>query len=68
MSVLAIANLLRDGIVQKWFSSDARVQATELLLQERPAGRVGAKPQKKGRTRPAKRNARVPAMTDLQTK
>ena len=27
--------------MQKWFRMDARVQATELLLQERPAGRSG---------------------------
>jgi cyclic beta-1,2-glucan synthetase len=47
MGLLAIANFLRDGIVQQWFNRDARVQATELLLQERPAGRVAAKPQKK---------------------
>ncbi len=55
MSLLAIANLLNGGIVQKWFRMDARVQATELLLQERPAGRVAAKPQKK---RTAKTQAR----------
>jgi prophage tail gpP-like protein len=33
--------------VQQWFRRDARVQATELLLQERPAGQVAAKPKKK---------------------
>jgi hypothetical protein len=49
MSLLAITNFLRDGVVQKWFRVDARIQATELLLQERPAGRVAAKPQKKKR-------------------
>ncbi len=49
MSLLAIANFLQDSVVQKWFWMDARVQATELLLQERPAGRVAAKPQKKKR-------------------
>ena len=36
MSLLAIANFLNDGIVQTWFHSHPRVQATELLLQERP--------------------------------
>jgi hypothetical protein len=55
MSLLAIANFLKNGIVQEWFSRDARVQATELLLQERPAGRIAAKPQKKRRGKPAKR-------------
>jgi len=36
MSLLAIANFLRDGIVQEWFHSHPRVQATELLLHEKP--------------------------------
>ena len=36
MSLLAIANFLADGIVQEWFHSHPRVQATELLLQEKP--------------------------------
>jgi cyclic beta-1,2-glucan synthetase len=36
MSLLAMANFLRQGVVRNWFHSDARVQATELLLQERP--------------------------------
>jgi cyclic beta-1,2-glucan synthetase len=36
MSLLAIANLLHSDIVRKWFHHDPRVQATELLLQERP--------------------------------
>jgi len=36
MSLLALANVLGDNIVQRWFHSDRRVQATELLLQERP--------------------------------
>ncbi len=36
MSLLAIANFLRHGVVRNWFHADARVQATELLLQERP--------------------------------
>jgi hypothetical protein len=58
MSLLAIANFLQDSVVQKWFWMDARVQATELLLQERPAGRVATKPQKKKRT--AKNGSRRP--------
>jgi hypothetical protein len=36
MSLLAIANFLHDDIVQNWFHSHPRVQATELLLQEKP--------------------------------
>jgi cyclic beta-1,2-glucan synthetase len=36
MSLLALANFLFDGIVQTWFHSHPRVQATELLLHERP--------------------------------
>ena len=37
MTLLAIANFLTDGIVQDWFHSHPRVQATELLLDEKPA-------------------------------
>ena len=36
MSLLSIANFLHGGVVQRWFHSDPRVQATELLLQEKP--------------------------------
>ncbi len=36
MSLLAIANFLHDGVVQEWFHSHPRVQATELLLHEKP--------------------------------
>jgi hypothetical protein len=36
MSLLAITNFLRSDIFQQWFHQDARVQATDLLLQERP--------------------------------
>jgi hypothetical protein len=53
MGLLAIANLLRDEVVQQWFRRDARVLATELLLQERPSGQVARKPEKK--SAPAKR-------------
>ena len=47
MGLLAIANLLEHDVVQQWFRRDARVQATELLLQERPAGHVPPQPHKK---------------------
>jgi len=63
MSLLAIANFLKCGVVQKWFRTDARVQATELLLQERPAGRVGAKPPKKRTTKAAARKPRPVLVT-----
>ena len=36
MSLLAIANFLHQDVVQRWFHSHPRVQATELLLQEKP--------------------------------
>jgi hypothetical protein len=40
MTLLALANFLRDNIVQRWFHKDGRVQATELLLHEKPVGHV----------------------------
>jgi cyclic beta-1,2-glucan synthetase len=60
MSLLAIANFLRNDVVQQWFRRDARVQATELLLQERPAGPVAAKPQKSPNKKKAKRKPALP--------
>jgi cyclic beta-1,2-glucan synthetase len=35
MTILALANVLRDGVIRRWFHADPTVQATELLLQER---------------------------------
>ena len=40
MILLSIANFLHDGVVQNWFHSDPRVQATELLLHEKPVSHV----------------------------
>ncbi len=40
MSLLAIANFLDDNVVQKWFHAERRVQATELLLHEKPVSHV----------------------------
>jgi cyclic beta-1,2-glucan synthetase len=40
MSLLSIANLLCDNVGQRWFHADTRVQATELLLQEKPVVHV----------------------------
>jgi len=36
MTMLALANFLKQDVVQRWFHSHPRVQATELLLQEKP--------------------------------
>jgi hypothetical protein len=36
MSLAAICNLLGDGAFQRWFHADKLVQASELILQERP--------------------------------
>jgi hypothetical protein len=40
MSLLALANFLNDNVVQRWFHAERRVQATELLLQEKPVAHV----------------------------
>jgi cyclic beta-1,2-glucan glucanotransferase len=40
MSLLSMANFLFDNVVQRWFHSDRRVQATELLLHEKPVSHV----------------------------
>jgi cyclic beta-1,2-glucan synthetase len=36
MSLLAVTNLLRENVFQRWFHANARVRAAELLLHERP--------------------------------
>ncbi len=46
MSLLAIANFLKGHAAQNWFHRDARIQATELLLQERPVRHVPTPPRK----------------------
>jgi cyclic beta-1,2-glucan synthetase len=56
MSLLSIANFLKGGMVQNWFHRDARVQATELLLQERPVGHVPAPPKNIRRSKATGRN------------
>jgi hypothetical protein len=40
MSLLAVLNLLRDNVVQRWFHSNPMVQATELLLHEMPVNKA----------------------------
>ncbi len=37
MTVVAIANALQDGVMRSRFHAEPMVQATELLLQERPS-------------------------------
>jgi len=36
MCLLALANLLKDNIIQQWFHGTPRVRAAELLLHEKP--------------------------------
>ena len=40
MALLAITNLLRENVVQKWFHENPIVQAAELLLHETPISRA----------------------------
>jgi hypothetical protein len=40
MSLLAVANLLHDNVVQRWFHENPLVQATELLLHEMPVSKA----------------------------
>jgi hypothetical protein len=40
MSLLSLANFLKHDVVQEWFHNERRVQATELLLQEKPVTHV----------------------------
>jgi cyclic beta-1,2-glucan glucanotransferase len=40
MTLLSIANLLFDNVVQRWFHCSPRVQATELLLHEKPVTHI----------------------------
>jgi hypothetical protein len=43
MTLLALTNFLKANIVQDWFHADRRVQATELLLQEKPVAHIRRK-------------------------
>ena len=40
MSLLSLTNFLHGAIVQSWFHADPRVQASELLLHEKPVAHV----------------------------
>jgi hypothetical protein len=50
MSLLSISNFLHQGVVQRWFHANPRVQATELLLQEKPVAYVRPPFEKYGAT------------------
>ena len=50
MSLLALGNFLSDNVVQKWFHSERRVQATELLLHEKPVAHVRRRDMPRRRT------------------
>ena len=43
MTLLSLANFLHGGVVQRWFHADPRVQASELLLHEKPVAHVRAR-------------------------
>jgi len=43
MALLAILNLLYDNIVQDWFHANAHLEATQLLLHEKPIHRAALK-------------------------
>ncbi|HEX7880578.1 MAG TPA: glucoamylase family protein, partial [Candidatus Eisenbacteria bacterium] len=58
MTLLALANVLRKGIFQRRFHCDPRMQATELLLQERLPRRVSIGPM-----RPAEESRATPVLT-----
>jgi hypothetical protein len=57
MSLLALTNFLQHGAVRNWFHADARIQATELLLQERPIRSAGARSHPKRRSNRSRRAA-----------
>ena len=40
MSLLALANFLHENVFQRWFHTERRVLATELLLHEKPIAYV----------------------------
>jgi cyclic beta-1,2-glucan synthetase len=44
MSLLALTNFLHGNIVQKWFHAEPRVQASELLLHEKPVAYISDAP------------------------
>jgi hypothetical protein len=54
MSLVAAGNLLFDNPVQRWFHDNPRVQATELLLQEKPVSHVHSRESQRAPTVPGK--------------
>jgi cyclic beta-1,2-glucan synthetase len=57
MSMLAILNLLQENIVQTWFHANPQIQATEILLHERPAREAVVRAEYKQFTPPSRRAA-----------
>jgi len=61
MCLLALANLLKDNIVQHWFHSNPRVRATELLLHEKPLSKETLKElSSRSKSQPAERVEPIP--------
>src|SRR5579871_2769838 len=46
MSLLALANYVSDDVFQRWFHAEPRVQASELLLHEKPVAHVRELPRR----------------------
>ena len=70
MTIVAIANVLLHGIMRRRFHAEPRVQATELLLQERtPRDVVGGSPASRGSADGAtdRRRAAAPDVRRLRT-
>jgi len=57
MSLLAITNVLRNNVVQRWFHSHPMIQAAEMLLEEKPISKAVLRAQLK-ELAPILRNAK----------
>jgi hypothetical protein len=57
MSLLAILNLLHENVVQTWFHSNPQLQATELLLHEKPIREAALRAEYKQFTPKTRRSA-----------
>ncbi len=61
MCLLALGNLLKDNIVQRWFHANPRVRATELLLHEKPLSKETLKElSSRSRSQPVERVEPIP--------
>ncbi len=68
MSLLAILNLLEDGAVQRWFHANPHLQATELLLHEKPIREATLKQELKAApARSSKATPRAPSSLSAST-